>query len=234
MDTFDGDHIDDYDQAVNALLTTKAKTKFKQSFQAFDEGLPARQGQGTGKLHAAGMEDTDDDSATVLVVHDGSVKSTPATRSSHLRWSVQLVKVDGAWLVDDFKDGGSMTTSVRPGTTCSASPATPTPERSRPPGARPPTSSSRAAGQFRMFNEAADVLLDPARGRRTTPRWTPPTGRRPTPSRRRSRTPSRGRPPSPPPSRRPASDRPRDSDAPAGPAGARWPRPGSPSPVAAR
>ena len=44
------------------------------------------------------MGDSDDDSATVLVVHDASVKTTQGNIEHHYRWSVDLVKVDGDWL----------------------------------------------------------------------------------------------------------------------------------------
>ena len=49
-----------------------------------------------------GVGSYDPDSATVLVVHDGSVKSKLGSQVRHQRWSVDLVKVDGKWLVDDF------------------------------------------------------------------------------------------------------------------------------------
>ena len=49
------------------------------------------------------MADLDDDSATVLVAHDASVKTTQGDIEHHYRWNVDLVKVDGKWLVDDFE-----------------------------------------------------------------------------------------------------------------------------------
>ena len=56
-------------------------------------------------------------------------------------------------------------TPTRPGTTSSASPRTRAPSRSRPPGAHATDKfePGSGSGQFRMFNEAADVLLDPER-----------------------------------------------------------------------
>ena len=57
----------------------------------------------TGKVVMSGIASYDNDSATVLVVHDGSVKSKLGqSQVRHQRWSVDLVKVNGRWLIDDF------------------------------------------------------------------------------------------------------------------------------------
>ena len=66
MDTFKGDRLDDYESSVNAMLTTRAKGEFKQSFPAFEKVYQQGKAVGTGELHAAGIEDIDQDSATVL------------------------------------------------------------------------------------------------------------------------------------------------------------------------
>ena len=105
MDTFKGDHLGDYESSVNAMLTTRAKGEFKQSFPAFEKVYQQGKAVGTGELHAAGIEDIDQDSATVLVIHDRTVKSSFGDQKQYLRWSVRLDKVDGAWKVDKFEDG---------------------------------------------------------------------------------------------------------------------------------
>jgi len=100
-----GDRLDDYESRVNAMLTTRAKGEFKQSFPAFEKVYQQGKAVGTGELHAAGVEDIDQDSATVLVIHDRTVKSSFGDQKQYLRWSVQLDKVDGAWKIDKFEDG---------------------------------------------------------------------------------------------------------------------------------
>ena len=62
---------------MNALLTTKAKTKNKQVFDVMKQSYQAAKVEGTGKVLMTAVGDYDADSATVLVVHDASVKSTP-------------------------------------------------------------------------------------------------------------------------------------------------------------
>ena len=105
MDTFKGDHLDDYESSVNAMLTTRAKGEFKQSFPAFEKVYQQGKAVGTGAVRAAGIEDIDQDSATVLVIHDRKVKSSFGDQQQYLRWAVQLDKVDGAWKIDKFEDG---------------------------------------------------------------------------------------------------------------------------------
>ena len=58
--------------------------------------------KGTGKVLLTAVGDSDDDSATVLVVHDASVTTTQGNIDHHYRWSVDVVKVNGEWRVDDF------------------------------------------------------------------------------------------------------------------------------------
>jgi Mce-associated membrane protein len=58
--------------------------------------------QGTGKVLISGVADLDSDSATVLVAHDASVKTTEGNLQHHYRWNVDLVKVGNKWLVDNF------------------------------------------------------------------------------------------------------------------------------------
>ena len=102
MDNFEGSDIDGYVKGVNELLTTKSKGQFNKEFEAFKQVYEQGKATGTGKVLLTGVGTADDDSATVLVVHDASVKSTIGNQERHHRWSVDLVKVKGEWLVDDF------------------------------------------------------------------------------------------------------------------------------------
>ena len=102
MDAVDGSDLEGYQKRVSALLTTKQKAKFTQEFADFEKLGVEQQLKGTGTVLASGVADMDDDSATVLVVHDSTVKSSTGTTERHYRWTVSLRKVDGKWLVDDF------------------------------------------------------------------------------------------------------------------------------------
>jgi len=102
VDAFDGDNPDAYQKSVTEMLTTKYKKAFDTEFAAIQQ-LGVQKGQsGKGTIVASGVGSLDADSATVLVVHDNTITSTAGTTERHSRWTVQLDKVDGRWLVDDF------------------------------------------------------------------------------------------------------------------------------------
>ena len=102
MDKVDGTKFDVYTKGINQLLTTKAKTKNAPVFDAMKQSYATAKVKGTGKVLLTAVGDSDDDSATVLVVHDASVTTTQGDVEHHYRWSVDVVKVKGRWLVDDF------------------------------------------------------------------------------------------------------------------------------------
>lgn len=102
MDGVSGDDPEGYVKRVSELLTTKQKDKFAKEFSDFQK-LGIQKGlTGTGTILSSGLADMDEDSATVLVAHDSTVKATDGTTQRHYRWNVTLRKVDGKWLVDDF------------------------------------------------------------------------------------------------------------------------------------
>ena len=102
VDAFDGDDPDKYRALVTAMLTTKYKKAFETEFGAIEQ-LGIQKGQkGEGTIVASGVGEMDDDSATALVVHDNTITSSAGTTQRHSRWTIDLVKVDGKWLVDDF------------------------------------------------------------------------------------------------------------------------------------
>lgn len=102
MDNVDGTDFDGYIGKVNELLTTKAKTKNNEVFEVMKESYAAAKVKGTGDVLITAVGDLDEDSASVLVVHDASVTTTQGDIENHYRWTVSLVKVKGRWLVDDF------------------------------------------------------------------------------------------------------------------------------------
>jgi hypothetical protein len=102
MDNVDGSDFDGYIENINELLTTKAKTKNEKVFKVMKQSYEAAEVKGKGKVLLTAVGDSDDDSATVLVVHDADVTTTQGDIEHHYRWSVSLVKVKDSWLVDDF------------------------------------------------------------------------------------------------------------------------------------
>jgi hypothetical protein len=102
VDAFNGDDPAAYKKLVTEMLTTKYKKAFDTEFAAIQQ-LGIQKGQtGKGTIVASGVGDIDEDSASVLVVHDNTITSDAGTTERHSRWTVNLVKVGGTWLVDDF------------------------------------------------------------------------------------------------------------------------------------
>ena len=102
MDGVDGSDVEGYKKRVSALLTTKQKAKFTSEFAQFEKLGVDKELKGTGTILRSGLADLDQDSATVLVAHDSSVKASTGTTERHYRWTVALRQVHGDWLVDDF------------------------------------------------------------------------------------------------------------------------------------
>ncbi|HEX2893866.1 MAG TPA: hypothetical protein VHO29_07670 [Marmoricola sp.] len=102
MDAVDASDVEGYKKKVSELLTTKQKAKFESEFAQFQKLGLDKELKGTGTILASGVADIDQDSATVLVAHDSSVKASGGTTERHYRWTVALRKVHGDWLVDDF------------------------------------------------------------------------------------------------------------------------------------
>lgn len=102
MDKVDGTDFDGYLESITELMSSKSKAKNRSAFDAIRESYQTAKVKGTGKVLLTAVGDADDDSATVLVVHDQDVTTTQGSIEHHYRWSVSMVKVKGDWLVDDF------------------------------------------------------------------------------------------------------------------------------------
>lgn len=102
MDAIDGSDVDGYTSNVMKMLTTKARSEFKQQFEALKTLQTDAKLKGAGKVLVSAVTDLDSDSATVLVVHDAATTSSQDPTLNHYRWVVSLQKVGGKWLVDDF------------------------------------------------------------------------------------------------------------------------------------
>jgi hypothetical protein len=95
MDAVDASDVEGYKKKVSELLTTKQKAKFTSEFAQFQKLGLDKELKGTGTILASGLGDIDQDSATVLVAHDSTVKASTGTTERHYRWTVALRKVHG-------------------------------------------------------------------------------------------------------------------------------------------
>lgn len=109
--TFRPTEVDDYIDRVTPLLSSKFEGEFTNASadvvegitqqRLFSKGEVLRDGDG---VPLVGISTIDDDSAEVLVVSDAKRVANRQRVLRHWRWQVSLVKVDGEWLVDSFKE----------------------------------------------------------------------------------------------------------------------------------
>ena len=109
--TFRPSDAETYVERVSPLLSTKFRTEFENAAEdvvagitqgrLLSKGIVLEDGDGVPLIGVASM---DADSAEVLVVADARRIANRQRVLRHWRWQVSLVKVDGQWLVDDFKE----------------------------------------------------------------------------------------------------------------------------------
>lgn len=105
MDSLSSKDIPGYVDNVAEVLTTRCKADFEKSEAALTGSIGTVGFTTKGFIRATGVSTIDDDSATVMVVHDAE-KTAESGQSllSAYRWTISLRKVNGTWLVDKFLD----------------------------------------------------------------------------------------------------------------------------------
>lgn len=105
MDSLDSKDVPGYIARVGEVLTTRCRADFAKSEAALTGSLGTVAFTTKGFVRATGVSTLDDDSATVMVVHDAQ-KTAESGQSllSAFRWTISLRKIDGTWLVDKFND----------------------------------------------------------------------------------------------------------------------------------
>ena len=102
VNTFDAKDVDEMKADVTPLLTTKFQDSFEKTADELLTQVSSLNLTSEGEVLQSAVASQDTDSAQVLVVADARAESDLGTRVRHFRWQVDLVKVDGSWLVDNF------------------------------------------------------------------------------------------------------------------------------------
>ena len=102
VNNYDVSSVDDYQATVTPLLSPKFNDEFEKAMTDIVASVKQAKMTSKGEVLTSAVASLDPDSAKVLVVSDASVKTVFDSRARHFRWEVSLVKIDGAWLVDDF------------------------------------------------------------------------------------------------------------------------------------
>jgi len=103
-------HLTAWKKRVDALLTTKNRTAFDKTVEFPEQMVAQTSFSRTAKVYGLGVAMVNADHATVLAaveVTDRYGKDAPAPGLR--RWQVGLVKVKGAWLVDEYEAVGGQT-----------------------------------------------------------------------------------------------------------------------------
>lgn len=98
--TYDAAGVEDYADAIGAMLTTSARSAYDRDREAMTTLMEEIEQESSGSVHAAGVATLDDDAARVLVVVDSTSTSTLGEAQQALVVEVPLARVDGEWLVD--------------------------------------------------------------------------------------------------------------------------------------
>ncbi len=109
--TFRPKDASDYVDRVAALMSTKFRTEFTDASKDVITGITQQRLFSKGAvikdaddIPLVGVASIDGDSAEVLVIADANRVANRQRVVRHWRWQISLVKVDGKWLVDDFKE----------------------------------------------------------------------------------------------------------------------------------
>lgn len=93
-----------YSKRVKEVITTRFATEFDESVQVAEQIVKQFGQTRKADVYGVGVASSDDDSATVLLAGafvDQYGKAAPGA-PVQFRWQVDLVEVDGEWLVDDY------------------------------------------------------------------------------------------------------------------------------------
>jgi len=103
VNTYSGTSMSSYQSSMNSMMTPKFRTDYKKVIDQLASTIKQAKVTSKGTVLASAVASLDEDSASVLVVSDASVKTIyDPNLARHFRWNVSLVRIEGRWLVDDF------------------------------------------------------------------------------------------------------------------------------------
>lgn len=102
VNNYEAANVDTLKERVGPLLTTRFRTDFEKSIDELLVQIEEAKLTSKGEVLKSAVASVDADSATALVVADAATESVFDRRARHFRWEIELDKVDGEWLVDNF------------------------------------------------------------------------------------------------------------------------------------
>lgn len=124
-DLLQGTTMPGYRTQVDAVITPKLQAAFEKNAALADATVSQARVKAAAEVYATGVAALTDDSATALVA--GSLSYSYPTKTGSktytkptgepFRWEVELKKINGTWLVDDFGPAESAQIGSSTGTT---------------------------------------------------------------------------------------------------------------------
>jgi chlorite dismutase len=102
--TFSASNAQGYVEDITPLLTTKFRTEFTDAAADVVTGIESQQLSSDGTVLQSAVAAMDADSAVVLVSADVERSADSQSAMRHWRWRINLVRVEGQWLVDGFEE----------------------------------------------------------------------------------------------------------------------------------
>jgi Mce-associated membrane protein len=102
VNNYDAGNADAFADRVRPLLSPKFRADYEKVLDQLSAEIIRSKMTSKGQVLASGVASVDPDSAQVLVVADAAATTVYGQRDRHFRWEVDLVRLGGRWLVDNF------------------------------------------------------------------------------------------------------------------------------------
>lgn len=102
VNNYDAAGAEEFAARVRPLLSPKFRADYEKALEQIAAEITRSKMSSKGQVLASGVASVDPDSAQVLVVADATAKTVYGPRDRHFRWEVDLVRLGGKWLVDNF------------------------------------------------------------------------------------------------------------------------------------
>ena len=104
FNTYDSGDLPAYEKSLKSMMSPKFKASFDKAITQVEASIKQGKVKSKGQVLKSAVASQDSDSAQVLVVSDANAHTIyDPSVARHFRWEISLVKINGRWLVDDYK-----------------------------------------------------------------------------------------------------------------------------------
>ena len=104
FNTYDSADLPTYEKSLKSMMSPKFRASFDKAITQVEASIKQGKVKSKGQVLKSAVASQDSDSAQVLVVSDANAHTIyDPSVARHFRWEISLVKINGRWLVDDYK-----------------------------------------------------------------------------------------------------------------------------------